>query len=166
MKKMKKIQNIETSENKQLEEGEYSQSFVNSITKMLTQKWHIKVKLFIKRDFCKEFLALVDSGANINYVHEGLIPTVYFGKTYQCAMSANSTPLAIDFKILNVHICNQNVCYKTSLLLVRDMNKKIILRTPFLAILYPFKVDDEGIKFVYKRQNICFKFINSLKIKE
>ena len=32
------------------------------------QKWYVKVKLFIKPDFSKEFLALFDSGANINCV--------------------------------------------------------------------------------------------------
>ena len=63
-----KIQHIENNHNKQLEEGESFQLFVNTVTKMLTRKWHIKVKLFIKLGFCKEFLALVDSGADINYV--------------------------------------------------------------------------------------------------
>ena len=33
---------IEETENIQLEKGEYSQLFVNTITKMITQKWHIK----------------------------------------------------------------------------------------------------------------------------
>ena len=63
-----KIQTIENIEDKQLEEVESSQSFVNTITKMTTQKWNIKVKLFIKPNFCKEFLALVDSGVDINCV--------------------------------------------------------------------------------------------------
>ena len=35
---------------------------------MITQKCHIKVKLFIKPNFSKEFVALVDSGADINCV--------------------------------------------------------------------------------------------------
>ena len=60
----------------------------------------------------------------------------------------------VDFKISNVHIYNQNVCFKTSLLLVRDMNKDIILGTPFLALLYLFKIDDEGIKTIYRGQSI------------
>ena len=81
-------------------------------------------KFFYKPDFYKEFLALVDFGVDINYVYEGLIPTIYFEKTYQGAVSENSKLLAIHFKISNVHICNQNVCYKTSLLLVRDTNKR------------------------------------------
>ena len=73
---MGKIQTLEDIEDKQLKERESSQLFVNTITKMITQKWHIKVKLFIKPNFSKEFLALVDSSADINYVREGLIPTV------------------------------------------------------------------------------------------
>ena len=63
-----KIQTSENSEDKQLEEGESSQLFINTITRMITQKWHIKVKLFIKPYFSKEFIALVDSSADINCV--------------------------------------------------------------------------------------------------
>ena len=37
-----KNQMVEEAENMQLEEGESSQLFVNTITKMITQKWHIK----------------------------------------------------------------------------------------------------------------------------
>ena len=48
-----KLQTIENIENEQLE-GESSQLFVNTITRMITQKWHIKVKLFIKSNFSKE----------------------------------------------------------------------------------------------------------------
>ena len=141
-----KIQTSENSKNKQLEEGESSQLLINTITRMITQKWHIKVNFFIKPDFSKEFVALVDSSADINCVQEGLIPTVYFKKTLQGVVSANTQPLQIDYKISNVHICNKNICFKTSLLLVKDMNKEIILGTPFLALLYHFRVDGEGLK--------------------
>ena len=106
-----KVQTIEDNDNDiELEEGEFSKLFVKTITKMKMQKWYVKVKPFIKLDFSKEFLAVFDFGANINCVQEVLIPTVYFEKTYQGAVSANSQPLAIDFKISTVHICNQNIC--------------------------------------------------------
>ena len=62
------LQTFENTEEVQLEEGESSQLFVNTITKMITQKWHIKIRLFIKPDFSKEYVALVDSGANINCI--------------------------------------------------------------------------------------------------
>ena len=40
------------------------------------------------------------------------------------------------------------------------------LENPFLALLYHFRVDEEGIKTVFDKQEICFKFISSPKIKE
>ena len=48
-----KLQTIENIENEQLEEGESSQLFVNTITKMIRQKWHIKIRIFIKPNFQK-----------------------------------------------------------------------------------------------------------------
>ena len=67
LKTLEKGKNPEDIENIQLEEGESSQLFVNIITKMITQKWHVKIKLFVKPDFSKEFIALVD-GADINCI--------------------------------------------------------------------------------------------------
>ena len=67
LKTLEKGKNPEDIENIQLEEGESSQLFVNTITKMITQKWHVKIKLFVKPDFSKEFIALVD-GVDINCI--------------------------------------------------------------------------------------------------
>lgn len=55
-------------------------SFVNSITKIPFQKWHTKVIIKVK-DIETEATCLLDSGANINVIREGLIPTKYFQKT-------------------------------------------------------------------------------------
>ena len=76
-----------------MEEGESSQLFVNTITKMITQKWHIKIKLFVKPDFSQELIALVDSGVDINCIQEGLILINYFEQTLQTAVGANKQPL-------------------------------------------------------------------------
>ena len=46
------------------------------------------------------------------------------------------------------------------------MHTEIILGTPLLALLYLFKIDSEGIKTVYKVQNICFKFTSPIQNKE
>ena len=160
-----KIQIEETKEEEQLE-GESSQLFVNAITKMIRQKWHIKIRIFIKPDFSKNIIALVDSGADINCIQEGLIPSEYFEKTIQRIVGANKQALGVEYKVSNVHVCNKNVCYKISLLLVKDMNKEMILGTPFLSLLYPLTVDKEGIKTIYENQEICFYFLNALEIKE
>ena len=56
---------------------------------MITQKWHIKIKLFIKPNFSKEFIALVDSGVDINCIQERLIHVRYFEQTLQTTVGAN-----------------------------------------------------------------------------
>ena len=140
--------------------------FVNIIMKMITQKWHIKIKLFIKPNFSKEFIASVDSGSDINCIQEGLILVKYFEQTLQTTIGANKQPLQINYKISNAHVCNKNICYKISLLLVKDMNKEIILGTPFLSLLYPFRVNAKGIKTIFEGQEIRFDFLSSPNIKE
>ena len=40
------------------------------------QKWYIRITFIIKPDFIiKDAIALVDSGTDMNCIHEGLIPT-------------------------------------------------------------------------------------------
>ena len=133
---------------------------------MIRQKWHIKIRIFIKLDFSKDIIALVDSGADINCIQEGLIPLGYFEKTLQRVVGANKQALQVKYKVSNVHVCNKNICYKISLLLVKDMNKEMILGTPFLSLLYPLTVDKEGIKTIFEKQEIGFYFLNAPEIKE
>ena len=139
---------------------------MNAITKMIRQKWHIKIRIFIKPDFSNNIIALVDSGADINCIQEWLIPSEYFEKTLLRVVGANKQALGVEFKVSNVHVCNKNVCYKISLILVKDMNKEMILETHFLSLLYPLTVDEEGIKTVYENQEICFYFLNTPEIKD
>ena len=98
-------------------------------------------KFFYQTVFSKEFIALIDSSADINCIHKGLIPVRYFEQTLQTVVGANKQPLQINYKISNVHVCNKNTCYKISLLLVKNMNKEIILGTSFFSLLYPFRVN-------------------------
>jgi hypothetical protein len=41
--------------------------------------------------------------------------------------------IQINYKLLNVHICNQRICFKNIFILVKDMTQQIILETPFLT---------------------------------
>ena len=112
---------------------------------MKSKKLYVKTQLQIKPNFSKRFLVALDSRVDLNCIQE-LVLTIYFEKTTQRAVRVNLLPLEIEYKILNVHICNQNVCYKTSFLLVKNMQPEVVLRTPLLTLLYPFKVDKEGIE--------------------
>jgi hypothetical protein len=56
---------------------------------------------------------------------------------------ANGARLNIEHKISNAHICNNGICFKTTFILVKNITSKIILGTPFLALLDHFIKTEE-----------------------
>ena len=138
---------------------------------MTIQKWCVKVTLVIGEEFKLETIALLDSGADSNCIQEGLIPTKYFEKIREKLNAANGSKLKIKYKLSDAYICNQEICLKTSFILVKNLNQSMILGT-FLNLIKPFSVDDQGVTTQIYGQNITFQFIsppyskdsNSLKI--
>ena len=66
--------------------------------------------------------------------------------------------MQIEFKLPKAHVCQDNVCFKTTFVLVKNLADKVILGNPFLCSLYPFTVDRKGITTQPFGQNIKFKF--------
>ena len=71
------------------ETNEDIETFVHSMTIVQKQRWYTKITLKINPDYQASFVALIDSGANLNCIQEGLIPTVYFVKTSQRLSTAS-----------------------------------------------------------------------------
>ena len=107
-------------------------------------------------------VALIDSGADMNCIQEGLIPLKYFEKSSEKLTQANGEKLIINYKIPNVHICNDRTCFETIFGLIKDLSSKIILRNPFMALLYPLLMTNEGIKI----NVLVFRFTSPLILKE
>ncbi|KAG8634083.1 hypothetical protein MANES_17G011850v8 [Manihot esculenta] len=133
----------------------------NDITRIKYQKWYVKINLTIK-DFKLETIAMLDSGADMNCIDQGIIPSRYFHKTKQTLSAANSTKVKIDYKIPSAHICNKGICFKTSFMLIKNLNTQIILGNPFLQMLYPFKVTQLGLETNVLGQDIIFQFISPI----
>jgi hypothetical protein len=95
------------SENKCLVIAEESPAakFLQTLESMISHKWYIKITLRIDNYFCKEFTALIDSGAELNVIQEGLIPTRYFEKTSHALSHAGGERLNIKFKLPKASIC-------------------------------------------------------------
>ena len=74
--------------------------------------------------------------------------------------------LEIEFKLQNVHICQNNYCFRTQFILVQNMIEPLMLGTPFITLLYSFKVNDEGVKTTILGNTIFFPFIYPLTKKE
>ena len=123
------------------ETNEDLETFVHSMTIVQKQRWYTKINLKIKPNYQATLIALIDSGADLNCIQEGLIPTVYFVKTSQRLSTASNDPLKVQYKIPQGHICKNGICIKTSFLLVKNISHQIVLGTPFLTQLYPFQID-------------------------
>ncbi|GAV89606.1 hypothetical protein CFOL_v3_33020, partial [Cephalotus follicularis] len=140
------------------DQEETSTKFIHLIEKITYQKWHINITITIQDSFKLQTIALIDSGAQMNCIQEGLILTKYFEKTKQKLSSANGENLRVRFKIYNVHICNEGICIKQSFVLVKDLDIGIILGQQFLEIIKPFKVTNEGITTKLFQQKILCAF--------
>ena len=126
-----------------------------------SKKWLIKITLLINREFKRELIALVDSGADLNCVQEELIPTKYFGKTVHSLRNASGEKMEINYKLSNALICKNKVCILTSFVLVKNMTNQLILGTPFVQKIFPIKeISEKGIIGTFQNKQIMFEFIH------
>ena len=84
---------------------ESSVKFLETISRINFQKWHSKVRIVISRGFEFEVIALINSGADLNCIQEGIIPSKYFKKTKERLTSASGEKMQIEFKIPKAHVC-------------------------------------------------------------
>jgi hypothetical protein len=59
----------------------FKETFLNTIDKILFQKWYTEVRIVIDKEYVFETVALLDTGADSNCIQEGLIPAKYYEKT-------------------------------------------------------------------------------------
>ena len=134
-------------------------NILSLIDRVILQKWHTEITLVINKEFSWIEIALINSGANMNCIQEGLIPLKYYEKSSKRLTQANGKKLIINYKIPSVHICNDEICFETIFVLIKDLSSKIILGNPFMTLLYPFLTTEEGIKTNMLGKNIIFIFI-------
>ena len=95
-----------------LDNDNNKQNFLSLIDKVIFQKWHTEITLVINKEFSLTEVALIDSGADMNCIQQGLIPLKYYEKSSERLTQANGEKLIINYKIPNVHICNDEICLK------------------------------------------------------
>ncbi|KAK2980400.1 hypothetical protein RJ640_014573 [Escallonia rubra] len=79
---------------------DHNQEILN-LDKVTFQKWYVGIKTIINKDFIFEGVALVDSGADLNCIREGIFPTKYCEYTKQALTTADSSRMKINYKISN-----------------------------------------------------------------
>ena len=115
-----------------------SEKFLETISRINFQKWHSKVRIVISKDFEFEVITLIDSGADLNCIQEGIIPSKYFKKTRERLNSTSGGKMQIEFKIPKAHVCQDNTCFKTTFVLVKNMIDRVILGNPFHVSIVSF----------------------------
>ena len=103
---------------------------------------------------------MIDSGADMNCIQEGLIPSKYFEKSTERLVPANGSQMKIKYELNNAHVCHDNVCFNIPSVLVKNMTDKVILGLP----LYPFLVQHDGITIDPFGQKVKFKFASKFEI--
>lgn len=73
---------------------------------------------------------------------------------------ADDSKLKINYKLSNVYVCNQETSLKTNFIMVKNLNKLIILGTPFLNLIKPFPLTGHDIITNILGQSLEFKFID------
>ena len=68
----------------------------------------------------------------------------------------------LKYQLSNVYICNQGYCFKNSFILVRDISQEVVLGTPFITQIYPFKVDHIGEHTEIMETITSSKFVTSI----
>jgi len=63
-------------------------------------------------------------------------------------------------------ICNDDVCLRSTFVLIENLLESVILGIPFLTSIFPFKVDTYGLTTEIFGKLIFYKFIFSPREKE
>ena len=142
-----------------------TKQFIQMISKITFQKWFSIVTLTVA-DFSTNTAALIDSGADVNCIKRGIIPTKYCEKTNEGLSSANGTPLTISYKLNKGYIKNDNYCFKNTFLIIDNITSDLILGTPFLIQIYPFYVNENELHTKIMGKTIFFNFLTAAKQKE
>lgn len=72
----------------------------------------------------------------------------------------------MSYKLSNAKICKDQIYYKTYFLLVKNIHGTIILGTSFLALLYPFIIDNQAITTNDLGREVKFEFLDQPRIRD
>ncbi|KAG2663269.1 hypothetical protein I3760_16G019700 [Carya illinoinensis] len=133
------------------------------IHRSVPQKWFCLVEIIVNHEYKFSAIALIDSGADLNCIREGLVPTSYFKKSEENLFSANGSKMKIRYELNTAHVCQDNVCFKIPSVLVKHLTHDVILGMPFLNMIYPFLSEVDGITTDPFGQKVKFKFASKFE---
>jgi hypothetical protein len=137
---------------------------INLLNKVYPPKWYAKVHIIVAKDYVFDAIALFDIGAGLNCIQEGLVPSKYFEKSTEKLSSASGNKMQINFELNNAHVCQHNACFHIPSVLIKGMTEQVILGIPFIAMIFPFSADFDGVSTVKIGIPIYFPFASRFEI--
>ncbi|XLS75315.1 hypothetical protein HN51_032180, partial [Arachis hypogaea] len=69
-------------------------------------------------------MAMIDSGADVNYIQKGLISTKYYEKTIETIVKAENNKMTINYKTSKAKICKENIYFSTTFFLAKRISQQ------------------------------------------
>nr|KAJ0224511.1 hypothetical protein LSAT_V11C100027930 [Lactuca sativa] len=158
MEKGKEIISIGTSKDRILEKEIENETELDNflLQEINYQKWYIKINLVLNEEYSLEVIALVDSGADMNCIKEGLVPTKYFNKLMykNNITAANGTKMILSYKLKNAFVCNNGICLKNDFIVMKGLSQDLILGK---KILFKFITKPRSRKINELKRELVFK---------
>jgi hypothetical protein len=98
----------------------------------------IKITSFFSEDYKLETIALFNTGADLNCIKEGVEPKRFLQTTFERLSTTNNSKLHLLGKT-QASILNNGFYLKSFFVVTNDINHTIILGTPFIDLITPYK---------------------------
>ena len=136
--------------------------FLNVLTQISSKKYLIRITLVFSDDFKLDTIALFDTGADLNCIKEGVVPKQFLQPTSEKLSAANNSKLHIAGKT-QAFVFNTGISLKTFFVVTKDINHTIILGTPFIDMLTPYKARHDCITSNINNIKLVFPFLEKSK---
>ncbi|RID58712.1 hypothetical protein BRARA_F01989 [Brassica rapa] len=130
------------------------------VLRITSRKYKIRVTIFFSENYKIDTIALFDTGADFNCIKYGLVPKCFHLETKEKLSAANNSKLRITSKA-EASILKENILIKTAFILTDDIYQNVILGTPFINLITPYKVMDDKISFKNQNIKLSFKFLET-----
>ncbi|RID44655.1 hypothetical protein BRARA_I01436, partial [Brassica rapa] len=112
--------------------------FLFVLREITSRKYKIRVTIVFSENYKIDTIALFDTGADLNYIKSGLVPKCFHLETKEKLSAANNSKLRITSKA-EASILKENILIKTAFVLTDDIYQNVILGTPFINLITPYK---------------------------
>ncbi|KAG5253016.1 CTV [Salix suchowensis] len=139
-------------------------AFLDVLSQISSKKYIVKLSLVFSDDFKLDTIALFDTGADLNCIKEGVVPKRFLQDTNEKLSAANSSKLDIAGKT-QASVLNNGISVTTFFVATKDINHTIILGTPFIDLLTPYRVHHDCITSRINGIKLKFPFLEQSKIR-